>query len=112
MPVRPALDTAREKWYKKDRRERSGPVKRYENMMEGFVEEVLDIMGDSLGCCMCEQCRNDVAAHALNQLPPRYVVSHMGGAISKADTMRIQHLTDVRTALVQAAQIVKEQPRH
>ena len=50
MPVRPALDTAREKWYKKDRRERSGPVKRYENMMEGFVEEVLDIMGDSLGC--------------------------------------------------------------
>jgi competence protein ComFB len=87
-------------------------VKRYENMMEGFVEEVLDIMGDSLGCCMCEQCRNDVAAHALNQLPPRYVVSHMGGAISKADTMRIQHLTDVRTAVLQAAQVVKEHPRH
>ena len=74
-------------------------MKRYENMMEGFVEEVLDIMGDSLGCCMCEQCRNDVAAH-------------MGGAISKADTMRIQHLTDVRTAVLQAAQVVKEHPRH
>lgn len=53
-----------------------------------------------------------MAAHALNQLPPRYVVSHMGGAISKADTMRIQHLTDVRTAVLQAAQVVKEHPRH
>ena len=52
------------------------------------------------------------SAHALNQLPPRYVVSHMGGAISKADTMRIQHLTDVRTAVLQAAQVVKEHPRH
>ena len=36
----------------------------------------------------------------------------MGGAISKADTMRIQHLTDVRTAVLQAAQVVKEHPRH
>ena len=78
-------------------------MKRYENMMEGFVEEVLDIMGDSLGCCLCEQCRSDIAA---------LVVSHMGGAISKADTMRIQHLTDVRTAVLQAAQVVKEHPRH
>ena len=87
-------------------------MKLYQNVMESFVEEELDRMGDSLGCCLCEQCRNDVAAYALNQLPPRYVVSHMGGAISKADTMRIQHLTDVRTALLQGAQIVKASPRH
>lgn len=87
-------------------------MKQYENMMESFVEEVLDLMGDSLGCCMCEQCRNDIAARALNQLPPRYIVTPIGGAISKADTMRIQHLTDVRTAVLQAAQVIKEHPRH
>lgn len=87
-------------------------MKMYVNMMETIVEEALDAMADSLDCCTCEQCRNDIAAYALNQLPSRYVVTKAGGAISKADTMRIQHLTDVRTALVQAAQIVKEQPRH
>lgn len=87
-------------------------MKKYENMMEAVVEGELLAMGDSLGCCTCEQCRNDIAAYALNHLPPRYVVTHEGGAISKADAMRIQHLTDVRTALIQAAQVVKENPRH
>ena len=87
-------------------------MRRYENMMEAIVEEGLDMMGDSLGCCLCEQCRSDIAAYALNHLPPKYVVTQAGGAISKADTLRIQHLTDVRTALIQAAQMVNENPRH
>ena len=87
-------------------------MKKYDNMMETIVEEELDAMGEGLGCCMCEQCRNDIAALALNHLPPQYVVTRAGGAIRKADTMRIQHLTDVRTALLQAAEVVKAQPRH
>ena len=87
-------------------------MRRYENMMEAMVEEELNLMGGSLGCCMCDQCRSDIAAYALNHLPPRYVATRAGGAISKADSMRIQHLTDVRTAVVQAAQMVRENPRH
>lgn len=87
-------------------------MKLYVNMMETIVEEALEAMGPELGCCLCEQCRNDIAALALNRLSPQYVVTRAGGAISKADAMRIQHLTDVRTALVQAAQVVKASPRH
>ena len=87
-------------------------MKKYENMMETIVEEELDTIGQDLDCCLCEQCRNDIAALALNRLPPQYVVTRAGGAIRKADTMRIQHMTDVRTALIQAAQMVKSQPRH
>lgn len=87
-------------------------MRNYENMMEAMVEEVLNIMGDSPHCCMCEQCRSDIAAYALNHLPPRYVATRAGGAISRADSLRIQHLTDVRTAVVQAAQMVNESPRH
>ena len=87
-------------------------MKQYENMMEGIVEEEMESLGDSLGCCMCEQCRSDIAAHARNHLPPRYVVTRAGGAISKADSLRIQHHTDVRTAIMLAAQVVKEFPRH
>ena len=87
-------------------------MKLYQNVMESFVEEELDRMGDILGCCLCEQCRNDVAAYALNHVPSRYVVTKSGGIISKADSLRTQHLTDVRTALLQAAQVIKETPRH
>ena len=87
-------------------------MKRYENMMEAMVEEELDLLGDSLGCCTCDQCRSDVAAFALNHLPPRYVATRAGGVISKADGLRIQHVTDVRTAVIQAAQMVKDNPRH
>ena len=57
-------------------------MKLYINMMEAMVEDELDKMGDSLGCCLCDQCRGDIAAYALNQLPPRYVVTKAGGAIS------------------------------
>ena len=87
-------------------------MKGYRNMMETMVEDALEAMAPELDCCTCEQCRNDITAWALNHLPPRYVATDAGGVISKADTMRIQHLTDVRTALVQAAQMVKENPRH
>ena len=61
-------------------------MKLYQNVMESFVEEELDRMGDSLGCCLCEQCRNDVAAYALNHVPSRYVVTKSGGIISKGRT--------------------------
>ena len=87
-------------------------MKRYENMMEAFVEEVLEKIEPELGCCTCEQCRSDIIAWALNQLPPKYVATQAGGAISKADTLRIQHLTDVRTAIIQGAELVKKHPRH
>ena len=30
-------------------------MRKYENMMEAMVEQELDMMGDSLGCCMCPQ---------------------------------------------------------
>ena len=43
---------------------------------------------------------------------PYGVASRLGGIISKADSLRTQHLTDVRTALLQAAQVIKENPRH
>ena len=87
-------------------------MKKYENMMELIVEDEIDAVAHGMGCCLCEQCRNDISALALNRLPPQYVVIRAGGAIRKADTMRIQHLTDVRTALIQAAEIVKNSPRH
>ena len=87
-------------------------MKKYVNMMENIVEEEIDIMAPGLGCCLCDQCRSDIAALALNHLPPQYVVTQVGSAIRKVDAMRIQHLTDIRTAIIQAAEIVRKDPRH
>ena len=87
-------------------------MKLYVNMMETVCEDTLKELEPELDCCLCEQCRNDIIAYALNHLPCRYVVTPAGGAISKAAAMRIQHMTDVRTALIRAAQTVKESPRH
>ena len=87
-------------------------MKKYVNVMESIVEETLDSMSGILDCCLCEQCRNDIIAFALNNLPTRYVVTESGGLISKADTMRTQHTADVRTNIIRAAQIINQHPRH
>lgn len=87
-------------------------MKKYVNVMETIVEEALDSMSDILDCCLCEQCRNDIAAYTLNHLPTRYVVTRSGEIISKAENMRSQHFADVRTNIIRAAQIISKHPRH
>ena len=84
-------------------------MKMYQNIMETIVEEQYDELKDSLDCCTCAQCRSDMIAFALNQLPTRYVATSAGGTIS---SLRIQHMTDIRTALIKASKIVKDFPRH
>lgn len=87
-------------------------MKLYHNAMEDLVEELFDEMKSEFECCTCEQCRADIIAYGLNQLPGKYVVTKAGGAISKADSLRFQHITDIRAALMRGVQIVKEYPRH
>lgn len=87
-------------------------MKLYHNAMENLVEELYEEMSPSFDCCNCEQCHADIVAYTLNQLPGKYVVTKAGGAISKADSLRMQHITDIRAAMVRAVQVVKEFPRH
>ena len=87
-------------------------MKIYKNIMEDLVEEQFDEMKDSLECCTCEQCRGDMIAYALNQLPPKYVVSHTGELITKLNNLKVQNMTDVCRCLIEASKIVKENPRH
>ena len=88
------------------------PVTGYQNVMEQLVEEQFERMADSLGCCLCEECRSDIIAYALNQLPPKYVVTSTGGIYSKTYVLRSQHLTDIVTAITHGASLVRDNPRH
>lgn len=82
------------------------------NVTELLVEEKLDEVIDSLGCCKCEQCRADIISYALNRLAPKYVSTAIGKAYVKLDSLSYQAETDLLTALYEAAEQVKKNPRH
>lgn len=84
----------------------------YRNIMEDLVEDQFDEIKDNLDCCTCEQCRSDIIAYALNQLPSKYVVSEIGELITKLHSLEVQKVTDVRRYLIEASGIVREHPRH
>lgn len=84
----------------------------YHNIMEDVVEEQYNAIKDRLDACSCEQCHSDIVALALNNLPPRYISTISGLTFSKVASAKVQFQADVQAALIRAAQIVKQSPRH
>lgn len=82
------------------------------NLMETVVLDKLDEIFDSLDCCKCELCKKDIASLALNNLPPKYVVTHEGELLSKLNIHEKQYKTDIIKAIIDAAEIIKDNPRH
>ena len=80
--------------------------------MEDVASDVLDKLAEETEFCTCGICRLDMIAHALNQLPPRYVVTKMGEAYSKVEQLHQQFQVDVAMALYNAIETVKKAPRH
>ncbi len=82
------------------------------NCMEEIVfTQMKDILTD-INMCTCEKCLLDIAAIALNDLPPKYVVTEKGELYSKINTLRQQFEVDVVAAITKAAVLVKRKPRH
>ena len=84
----------------------------YRNVLEDILELEFDEMTSSLNICTCPQCRTDIIAYALNQLPPRYVATQAGMVLSKADLHEPQKHTDIQAALARAIDLVAKQPHH
>lgn len=82
------------------------------NLMEDAVLQLIGETLDKKDTCTCEQCRMDVAAIALNKLPPRYVVATKGASYGRADLLELQRYIDIVGAITQAIKLVKEHPRH
>lgn len=75
--------------------------------------EKLKEKGTSWLTCDCEQCRYDVTALVLNQLPPKYVVSGRGATYNTV-TSNAQHSADIDTRVMDAIKIVSsvQRPYH
>lgn len=83
------------------------------NLMEDEVfMSIENIVKPMKELCKCEKCIDDIAAIALNDLKPNYVVTEKGYLYSKANNMDYQFNTDVTTAVIKAIEIVKNNPRH
>lgn len=83
-----------------------------QNLMEQIVLNAIPDLAARQNVCSCEQCRADIAAIALNNLPPRYVVTQKGVTETRADLLAIQKYVDVIGAITKAIKLVKEHPRH
>ena len=82
------------------------------NYMEILVEQMFDTSTENLDICKCEKCKLDIKAIALNSLKPRYAVTHKGSVYVKLNMLGQQFSTDVLSAIVRGAMIVKEYQHH
>lgn len=87
-------------------------MQRLKNYMEEFVLSQLNEVLTDINMCKCEKCRMDIAALALNDLPPKYVITEKGELYSKINSLRQQFEVDVIAAITKAAVMVKRSPRH
>jgi|GEM_PF-144882 len=82
------------------------------NILEEVIRmEAPKIMAE-LDVCRCEKCVNDVMALALNNMPPKYVVSKKGALFAKIASYGKQYQTDIFSSVTQASVIVKNSPNH
>ncbi len=83
------------------------------NYMENAVKRCLNKMivkYDNI--CKCDKCKLDMSALALNNLPPKYIVTEKGELFTKVTEMDPQYDVDVTRELTKAIQIVSGSPRH
>ncbi|OWZ84043.1 late competence development ComFB family protein [Natranaerobius trueperi] len=83
------------------------------NYMEDVVLKKLNsLLAERSSICNCDHCKKDIMAIALNNLPPRYIVTEKGEIYSKIDSLMVQFSTDVTAEIVKAIEKVNKSPRH
>lgn len=83
------------------------------NYMEDIVAAKMPVVLKTMpDVCLCERCKMDILAHALNNSPPKYVVTAKGELYAKMSVLQGQFEVDVVRAITDAAMLVAKQPRH
>ncbi len=78
-------------------------------LMANVVEKIRE---QDAGACLCEICLEDVAASALNQLPPLYASSEPGDLVTESQLNELGGEQKIMAAIMNAAQIITKNPRH
>lgn len=80
------------------------------NLMEETVLNKIDQLLPNTNYCKCESCRMDIAAYALNRLPPQYVQSVKGKVLYRFSSSQVQNDIEVTVAVSKAIEIVGKSP--
>lgn len=80
------------------------------NMMEETVMHKIDQIWPQTDYCKCDKCRMDIAAYALNRLPPRYVQTKAGAMLHKFDASTTQTDVEITAVVYKGIEIVGEDP--
>lgn len=80
------------------------------NLMEETVMNKIDQLLPNTNYCKCESCRMDIAAYALNRLPPQYVQSIKGKVLYRFSSSQVQNDIEVTVAVSKAIEIVGKSP--
>ena len=84
-----------------------------QNYMEILMwQKLYDVLDAHPGICRCEKCRYDIAALAMNFLPPRYVVTDRGQIYTKIKALEQQFTIDIVSAITHAVKVVSSAPQH
>lgn len=82
------------------------------NLFEEFVETELNILlSRYLDLCRCSQCRADIVALALQQLPAYYVTGTRGTLTAKS-VIWTRYMQEVMDAVTKSIHIVYKRPRN
>lgn len=83
------------------------------SVMEDKVMDIANrLIKNEQEFCACPRCKFDVMALALNELPPKYVVSEKGELYGRANLMTNQSDADIIKEVTKAIKIVKTSPLH
>lgn len=80
--------------------------------MEDCVLDLIPSVISEMDICKCNRCQMDIAAYALNKLPPKYVATGKGHMFAKLDTMHAQFGTDIVSVIASGASLIGKNPRH
>jgi len=85
----------------------------FRNYMEDIVQAKMpDVLKTMTDICLCDRCRLDIFAYALNNSPPKYVVTSKGKMFAKLNILQGQFEVDVVRAITDAAIVIGKNPRH
>jgi len=80
-----------------------------EDIARDFLNSALTLRYD---ICTCPQCRNDMLAHILSNIPAKYVTTEEGAIYTIVQQTRVEHQAEISRAILKAIEIIGNNPRH
>ncbi|HRZ14929.1 MAG TPA: CheR family methyltransferase [Candidatus Omnitrophota bacterium] len=80
-----------------------------EDIAQDYLQSALTLRYD---ICTCAVCKNDMLAYILSHVPAKYVTTQEGAMHTIIQQTRVEHQAQIARAILQAIELVGNNPRH